>query len=236
MIILGIDEDPVLLELTTEYFEDLGHTFLACRSQMEAQPLLTAHRFDAVVVDYHLERGGGKLLIASILRSHPRVRLVVVSGDHNPETEREVRAMGVQNLLYKPFRFRKLMGLVSPRESGKTGPRLTIYGEVAEDELGALKSVLMEDPRNDQAKWLLAFGYYRAGKYANAGHLFRELLREDGDNKLALYYLGASQYRFGVYEDAVRSWKHIVELDPKGPLSKKAREHILHAQELIVSS
>lgn len=236
MVILGIDEDAVLLELASEYFEDLGHTFLACRSQLEAQPLLASHRFDGVMVDYHLERGNGKLLVTSILRSHPKTRLVVVTGDHDPDTEREVHALGVQHLLYKPFRFRELMALLVPSDSGRTGPRLTVYGQVDEDELGALKSILMEDPRNDQAKWLLAFGYYRAGKYADASHLLRDLLRDDRDNKLALYYLGASQYRFGVYEDAVKSWQHIVALDPRGPLSKKAQEHIQRAEALIAAS
>lgn len=236
MVILGIDEDPVLLELASEYFEDLGHTFLACRGQLEAQPLLASHRFDAVMVDYHLERGSGRLLITSIVRSHPKTRLVVVTSDHDPATERDVRSLGVQHLLFKPFRFRELMRVLAPKEPGRTGPRLTVYGHVDQDELGALKTVLMEDPGNDQARWLLAFGYYKAGKYADASHLLRELLRRDEGNKLALYYLGASQYRFGIYEDAIRTWRQLVERDPQGPLSKKSLEHIAAAQELISAS
>lgn len=233
MLLLGVDDDPILLELATEYFEDLGHAFVACRSQLEAQPLLAAHRFDAAMVDYHLERGTGKLLAATILRNYPKTKLVVVTGDHAPETERAVREIGVRHLLYKPFRFRELMNVLIEKDAKTTGPRLTIYGQVADDELGALKHVLLADPANDQAKWLLAFGYYRAGKYGDAAHLLKDLLRLEPDNKLALYYLGACQYRFGIYEDAVANWRRIVHLDPTGPLSKKAKEHLDRTEKLL---
>lgn len=233
MLILGADDDPVLLELASEFFEDLGHTFLTCRSQIEAQPLLAQHRFDAALVDYHFEQGNGRHLVRTILTTYPRTKLVVTTGDHAPETEAAVRDLGARHLLYKPFRLKQVLEIVSASSGAVTGPRLTVYGTVETDELGELKQLLLTDPKNTQAKWLLAFGYYRAGKYGDATHLLKMLLAQDPENLLALYYLGACQYRFGVYEDAVQTWSLVVDAEPDGTLGRKAREHVGRALQLI---
>ena len=233
MLILGADDDPVLLELACEFFEDLGHTFLVARSQIEAQPLLAQHRFDAALVDYHFEKGNGPRLIQNILQHYPRTKLVVTTGDHAPETAAAVKELGARHLLYKPFRFKQVLEIVSTSSGAITGPRLTVYGTVDTDELGELKQLLLADPGNTQVKWLLAFGYYRAGKYSDATQLLKMLLAEDPGNQLALYYLGACQYRFGVYEDAVETWSQVVEADPDGTLGRKAKEHVGRALQLI---
>lgn len=233
MKILGIDNDPVILELAAEYFEDLGHVFLGCRSALDAQPLLSGHRFDAALVDYHLEGGSGRHLITTVLREYPATKLVVLTGDHAPETAEAVAKLGAKNLLYKPFRFRQVLDIIAARDQSATGPRLTVYGAIDDDELGELKALLMTDPANDQARWLLAYGYYKAGKYGDATHLLKQILTGSPGNTLALYYLGACQYRFGVYEDAVETWSTLVERDCDGTLGKKAKEHVARALKLI---
>ncbi len=234
MRILLVDDDPLFLELAREFFEDSAHSLEACSTQLEAQGLLAEGRFDSAVVDFRLQGGAGKLLVSTILRSHPGMRLVVVTGDHAPETRSEVAALGARHLLFKPFRFRQLLdALEEGRTTGPSGPRLTVYQSIDEEEIDALKRVLMSDPGDSQARWLLAFSYYRAHKYADSSHLFREILKADGGNRLALYYLGACQYRFGLYEDAVRSWEKVAVLDPDGPLGRKVKEHVAKARELI---
>lgn len=230
MRILGVDQDPVLLELGAEYFEDLGHRFEKCQSLFDAQTLLAQESFDAAFIDYHLAGGtGGRTLVQYVLKSLPKLRLVVVSGDHAPETEAAVKSLGVANFLAKPFRFRQLLNMLDAGTSAK-GPRLTVYGEVEPVEIEALKQILFKDPANLEARWLLAFAFYRAGDYGDACHLLKEILRARPDNGLALYYLGACNYRFGVYEEAVLYWRRLIEIDQGGPLSKKAIEHLERAE------
>ncbi len=234
MVILGVDGDPVLLELASEYFESLGHSFLACRSHLEAQSMLRQTTFHAALVDYHLDRGAGRELISTLLRNYPKTRLVVTTGDHDPETAVAAKALGVRNLLFKPFRFKQIMDVITQQDPGSTGPRLTVYGQMQnDDELGELKALLLNDPADHQARWLLAFGFYRAGKYGDASHLLKTILKEDLENKLALYYLGTCRYRLGIYRQAVENWGRVVELDDGGPLGKKAKEHVARALRLM---
>lgn len=234
MRILGVDDDEMLLELASEFFEDLGHEFHGCKSQLEAQPLLGQYRFDAALVDYHIGAGTGRLLIGTVLRDYPGTQVIVITGDYDPDIRNAVERMGVKHVLYKPFRFKQLLDLLDEGRTGShTGPRLTIYGGVQDDELEALKRVLMDDPANLEAKWLLAFTYYKANKFADAAHLLKQLLDQQPDNKLALYYVAACEYRLGFYEDAVESWTRVAKVDEGGSLGKKVREHMERALALI---
>lgn len=236
MRILSVDDDAHLLELEAEFFEDLGYEFHGVGSQLEAQPLLHQMEFDAALIDYHLAESTGRLLCAAIMRSHPKTKVVVITADHAPETERAVYDLGVKHLLHKPFRFRQLLDILEQgSDDVALGPRLTIYQSAGEDEIDSLKRMLLADPSNGQVKWLLAFTFYKASKYGDAAHLLKEILRADPRSKLALYYLGACQYRFGLYEDAIKSWEKLTEVDPGGPMAKKAVEHLERARYLAAS-
>lgn len=229
-----MDADEVLLELAAEFFEGHGHDFEAASDALTAQAHLTAGRFDAVLIDYHLPAGTGPGLIRSVLREYPGTRLVVLTGDHAPETRAQAEELGARRILDKPFRFRQLLDLLEEdRAGGKVGPALTRYERIDEGQIGQLKQALLKDPRDAEARWLLAFAFYKAGKYADASHLLKQILEDEPDNALAWYYLGAARYRFGLYEDAVAAWEEASRLAAGQPLAERLVEHIARARGLI---
>lgn len=231
MKVLGVCADPFLLGLMAEYFEERKHEFLGCDNQLDALPLLKTQHPEVVVLDYHLGRGSGRLLAGKILVDFPSVTLVVTVDQDPPSLHEDLRSLGVERLVVKPYRFGHILAAIEDSQAeiqAKTDDavRLTRYTAVDPAEMAALQSVLIQRPGDENARWLLAFSYYRSSNFRDAASLFEQILTKSPDNILAYYYLGACQYRFGRFEEAKKAWRKVVRLDAIGPLAAKVKARI----------
>lgn len=241
--LIAVDDDPQLLLLMEEFLEDRGHTLFSCRNQTMALPYLTEHSIDVAILDYHLERGTSRMLAGKIRLDFPRVRVILITDNQEEATVTAVQALGVDHILSKPFRLRELGAaledleqLEQARAAVQTNPEslsLTLYTRVDVGELNSLQAILRADPSNRNARWLLAFSYYRAQKYSNARTLLSQIVLDSSDNLLARYYLGACHYQLGDPQGALDQWQQVVRHDSIGPLAAKLRPRIEAIQKVL---
>jgi excisionase family DNA binding protein len=106
-MILIVDDEKEVIELLTSLFEtaeeDLDVT--GAQSGVEALLLIGAHRPDLLILDVMMPGMNG-LEVCQRLKSAPSTRnlkIIAVSGDHNPSLRNRVLAAGADRFFTKPF-------------------------------------------------------------------------------------------------------------------------------------
>jgi CheY-like chemotaxis protein len=241
--VLVVEHDPQLSLLLQEFFEGRGHQVFSCRDQIQALPYLVEHSIDLALLDYHQEQGTTQLLVGKLALDFPRVTILLMAENQEEVALTTIRKMGVRHILIKPFRLRELADGVKDiekmcgiREAPEDPVNLTLYTSVDVEELNSFQSVLRANPKDQHARWLLAFSYYRARKFANAHTLLSQIVSEGQDNLLARYYLGACDYQLGDPQGALEQWKVVVRHDAIGPLAAKLRIRIGAIEKVLAES
>lgn len=104
LIVLAVDDDPLVLENTVAMLTELGHKVLQASSGAEALQKLDQHPVDLVVTDYTMPGMTGEELADCILTRQPMLPVLMVSGYAKlPEGERSSVPQ-----LSKPFREHEL--------------------------------------------------------------------------------------------------------------------------------
>jgi PAS domain S-box-containing protein len=80
LVILAVDDDPLVLESTSAMLGDLGHEVVRARSGAEALQLLNHHRVGMIITDYAMPAMNGEELARNILASQPGIPILMVSG------------------------------------------------------------------------------------------------------------------------------------------------------------
>jgi DNA-binding response OmpR family regulator len=77
--ILCIDDEPHVVTLKCAILQAAGHVVTAATSAREAIEMLEANTYDAVVTDWRLGDGNGRLVV-QVAKSNSTMPVVVVSG------------------------------------------------------------------------------------------------------------------------------------------------------------
>ena len=77
--ILCVDDEPHVVTLKCQILEAAGHTVTAAMSARDAIEKLNQDAYDAVVTDWRLGDGDGRLVVQAA-KTHATVPVVVVSG------------------------------------------------------------------------------------------------------------------------------------------------------------
>jgi CheY-like chemotaxis protein len=80
LVILAVDDDPLVLENTAAMLTELGHTVLFAHSGAEALRMLEDRQVDLIVTDYAMPGMTGEELTQRILASTPEQPILMVSG------------------------------------------------------------------------------------------------------------------------------------------------------------
>ena len=104
-----IVEDEVLIRMTTvDMLEELGHRFVEAASGQEALQLLSEDsEIDVLLTDLGLPGMSGQDLIAEVMKRHPKLRVLVVSG-RSPDSSIPGVASGQVRFLNKPYQMSQL--------------------------------------------------------------------------------------------------------------------------------
>ncbi|HWT11579.1 MAG TPA: PAS domain S-box protein [Allosphingosinicella sp.] len=80
LVILAVDDDPLVLENTAAMLAELGHKVLTAPSGAEALQLLDQRSVDLVITDYAMPGMTGEELTQRVLASQPELPVLMVSG------------------------------------------------------------------------------------------------------------------------------------------------------------
>jgi CheY-like chemotaxis protein len=104
--VMVVDDEPPLLELTTDALRGLGYEPVGFVSPQEAIDAFrrNAHDFDALVTDLRMPRMSGEALIREVRRIQPLLPAILVSGFVGDAAAQHAQGGRADDILTKPLR------------------------------------------------------------------------------------------------------------------------------------
>lgn len=99
--VLVVDDQPDVLTLTGLLLKHLGYDVVLADNGVKGLELYRREHPDVIVLDLTMPEMGGIEVLKRIRSEDLTQSVIVVTGDSRPETEQEVRALGVTEFLVK---------------------------------------------------------------------------------------------------------------------------------------
>lgn len=123
--ILVVEDDEILCQAMVSLFQRQGYTVYSALSGNEAKEILRVNEnIEVVISDYYMVDGTGQNLLEHV-NSLPVIRpfFILITGQDDL-CEKDVKQLGVDQILLKPFPIRDLVRVVSRAlGSGVHSPR-----------------------------------------------------------------------------------------------------------------
>ena len=123
--ILVLDENKSILDVLStrlcRYFKDC--TITTASDGKRGADILSAGSVDLILADLDMPVVKGYQFIEFAKKNYPSVPLCVMMGDCSPAAIEQLRSMGVDAWIEKPFEFEKLAHLISKKLN--QGPEIT---------------------------------------------------------------------------------------------------------------
>ena len=110
--ILVVDDEIGIRELFSEILSDAGHEVVVAESAAQARAKFLSHHPDLVLLDVLLPDEDGIAVLQNWTRSHPAVRVVMLSGHATIDAAVEATRIGALEFLEKPISLKRLLGSV----------------------------------------------------------------------------------------------------------------------------
>ena len=112
MIVLVVEDNPVLRQLAVRQIVALGHKVLEAEDAIQATDILAGNEIDLLLTDIMIPGGknGVELALEARMRD-PAMKIVFSSGYADPDMLRDPRLDGIK-LLSKPYRRQELLSLL----------------------------------------------------------------------------------------------------------------------------
>lgn len=100
-----IDDEQEICDLVEDVFkQEKGFAILKADSGPDGVGLVKAYRPDVILLDIKLQAGmDGVEVLREIKRHHPSGKVVIITGYVEEEMEKEIRGLGVDAYIEKPF-------------------------------------------------------------------------------------------------------------------------------------
>ncbi len=131
--ILVMDDDPMILELSEQMLEFLGHEVVLCTEgesalQKYQAAMQEGSPFDLVIMDLTIPGGmGGEKAIQQLLKIDPDATAIVSSGYSNDKVMSEYKQHGFKAVVVKPYQIedltKALQNALDKKEHKSAGPR-----------------------------------------------------------------------------------------------------------------
>jgi DNA-binding NtrC family response regulator len=118
--ILVVDDDDILRNLYQMLLEYHGYTSETAQNGREAVAKISQGNYDAVLLDYMMPGPNGVTILQRILRQHPLLPVVMITGQADSQIVGQALAEGARACLGKPFDYRHLAQIL--KESFETAP------------------------------------------------------------------------------------------------------------------
>jgi two-component system, NtrC family, response regulator AlgB len=113
MDFLIIDDDKTFRDAACLIVEGAGHYAEAVASGSEALPLLKREKFEAVLLDVHLDGESGLELLPRIQEQNPGLPVILFTAEGNVKTAVEAMRRGAVDFLEKPFQREQFLAVLA---------------------------------------------------------------------------------------------------------------------------
>ena len=124
---LVVDDEPMVRQLTTRALSRIGFICEPAANGREAIELAKQTSYDLVVSDLQMPEANGHKLAIDLLALPRRPVVLIVTGIIEPKISSDLRARGVDDVLYKPVEFgalaKQALALVEERAAARHNDR-----------------------------------------------------------------------------------------------------------------
>src|SRR5499427_3920068 len=189
MRVLIVDDDRDVRAILVESFRLSGFDVVAAANGLEALLYVKREQPDAVVLDLMMPRLGGVEALKRIRSYNPGIRVLVVTGNIDPELQRQATAAGAAAVFTKPV---PAATLVSALAGAPPSPPAPVAAVPAPEAGAATGRVLVVDD-NAEVRMMLedaltALGY-RTRTVADGAAAVRAVIDESPDVVLLDVYM-----------------------------------------------
>jgi OmpR-family two-component system manganese-sensing response regulator len=107
--VLIVDDDPDLVETLSEVFECENHQSDCAETGKQALELLSAGRYDLVLLDWQLPDMDGLQVCRQYRKSGGSDRIIMLTGMRDAQSRVDGSAAGADDFLTKPFTVEQLL-------------------------------------------------------------------------------------------------------------------------------
>jgi len=120
--ILFVDDEELLVEMTTGLLQGLGYQVSAATDCRDALNLFRENpgRFDLVIADQAMPYMTGSEFAGELLRVRPDIPVVLCTGYAEPLSESEAKTIGVREVVYKPLTKKETTKMIRRVLNGRT--------------------------------------------------------------------------------------------------------------------
>lgn len=104
MNILVVDDDPIVIQSCCRILESENHSVRSADSVASGEILLNEQDFDLMVTDIKMPGQDGFEMIRRARSMNPHLPVIVMTGYLMPEMVKDIRSMGVNYFIPKPFK------------------------------------------------------------------------------------------------------------------------------------
>jgi CheY-like chemotaxis protein len=106
--VLIVEDDPQLVGVLAEMLAVLGYATRSAVAGPDALRFVPEFQPDVVLLDLGLPDMPGDVVLERLRRADPRLPVVMVTGNENPEIARRTLALGAFDYVAKPFNLTRL--------------------------------------------------------------------------------------------------------------------------------
>ncbi len=106
--ILIVDDEPSVLRLLQRVVQKTGSACSLASSAGEAKTLLDAEGFDLLLCDLYLPGESGLELIEWVQARQPRMGMIMISGEDDPQVAGKALELGAYGYIIKPFKINEI--------------------------------------------------------------------------------------------------------------------------------
>jgi DNA-binding response OmpR family regulator len=110
--LLLIDDEPEVVDLLRDFFEELGYSVMSALNGRDALVLASLTRPDAVLLDIRMPELQGPDVLRELQKLDESIRVVMVSGTDDEALARDLLTAGAFDYVRKPFSFDHLETVV----------------------------------------------------------------------------------------------------------------------------
>lgn len=113
--ILIAEDDDLLLDVLVQLFEMKGYAVRSATSGNQAIRILQEEpEIPVVISDYYMPDGNGRQLLSYVRNQHPtHPAFILITGQTDLGLDDNLKAMGLDEFLLKPFPIRELLAIVA---------------------------------------------------------------------------------------------------------------------------
>ena len=101
--ILVIDDEPGIRDLLHQLLRRKGHDVVLAESGQNGLEFFRRYRPDVIVLDLKMPGMDGLTVLQQVRSLNPQQPVIILTGAATPETEQQVRALGVTEFVEKEF-------------------------------------------------------------------------------------------------------------------------------------